>query len=181
MKLTEVADKIARNEDITRDELDAIKRAVSRTNVWHKWNTDDIVGKFALAIRKNYNPKMDDREKAWWMFKTILWMCQDEWEIALKWTLYYKPTNIPIDAMSDNSNYIIWYEDMANDVNFRIMEQYFTEVLDEKELYVYEHNIKLWEPYKDTAEYFNLSPQMVEKIRDKMIKKVSNYIENRLK
>ena len=182
MKLSNIADKIHRGEEITREELGQLRKAVARTNEWHRWDTDDIVSKLSFYIKKTYNVDADDKEKAWWLFKTILWLCQDEGEEVLNWTLYYKPFS-PM-GMWDNSDIINNYYEQSSvedEVNFKIMEEHFIKILNDVEKYIYVNNIQWWLPYKNTAEHFNMSPQLVEIIRDRTIKKIADYIENYLK
>lgn len=182
MKLSNIADKIHNWEEITREELGALQKAVARTNEWHRWDTDDIVSKLAFYIKKTYNPDADEKEKSWWLFKTILWLCQDEGEEALYGTLYYKPLS-PMWVW-DNSEVINNYVaqgSIEDEVNFKIMEEHFIKILNETEKYIYINNIQWWLPYKNTAERFNMSPQLVEIIRDRTVKKIADYIENYLK
>lgn len=173
MKLSTIADKIARCEEITWEELAQLKKAVARTNAWHQWDTDEIVSKLSLLIRKTYNVNASDKEKWAWIFKTILWICQDEWDIEKNWTLYFK--TIPYGYEEGIT------EDYTDELNFKIMEEHFTSCLTPIELYIYKNNIQWTVPYMETAKKFWVSPQRVELLRDNMLKKIKVYIDNYLK
>jgi len=176
MKLSTIADKISKGEEITWEELAQLKKAVARTNAWHQWNTDDIVSKLTLLIKKTYNVDATDKEKWAWIFKSILWICQDEWEIERNWTLYFKSIPHTWDVTS-----IPYAEDYTDELNFKIMEEHFTSCLTPIELYIYKNNIQWDLPYMETAKKFWVSPQWIELLRDNLVKKIKDYIDNYLK
>lgn len=174
--IIKIADKIAKNEDISMDEFKFIKGYIFTANKWKNWNTDDVVSNFVLDIRENYNPEVDIKWKEAWIYahikKAIRMQASFDWAGTL-----YSPVPVALKWYD-----IIWWE-QPNDA-FQINEEeekieWIYSLLHndlERDIYI---NCILWKtPVAYIAKEHWKSAQWWKIVKDRIGKRIKDYIEN---
>lgn len=178
-KVVQIADKIARNEDVTMDEFKFITWYIYKANKGKQWNPDDVVSNFVLDVREHYNPDFDVKSKEGWIYAHIKWAITNQAIFDYAWTL-----NNPVPVSTD------WYEVewiIRPDKEFQInIEQQEVEDIYkilhtplEKDIYTY---CILWNvPVAHIAKEHKKSAQWWKIIKDRISKRIKDYIENKPK
>lgn len=173
--IIKIADKIARNEEVTMDEFDFLNGYIHKANKWKTWNSDDVVSNFILDVRQNYKPDYSIKEKEAWIYAHIKYniLIQAKFDGA---GLLYNPVPIPIT----------WYEMewwMWPDEEYDILqwERLLDEICNilhtpfEKDIYL---NCILWNtPVAHIAKEYNKSAEWWRIIKDRISKRIKEYIE----
>jgi hypothetical protein len=173
--IVKIADRIARNEDISMDEFNKLSRYISKANSNKSWNTDDVFSNFVLDVRQNYNPDFDKKAKEAWIYAHIKHAITTQSRFD-SWTLY-SPLPVAVDCYEMD-----WWsrpdrvfeekleKEKMNEFYWTLRNQF------EKDIYI---NCILWDtPAAHIAKEYWKSTQWWNFVKDKILKKIKEHIEN---
>ena len=177
-KIIDISDRIARNVEITNADLKTLRGYIYKSNKWKKWNWEDVLSNFVLDIRENYNPDIDTKAKEAWIYAHIKKAITQQ--ARFDTGTLYNPMPIPT----------CWYEIEshtwpADELQIELEEEELKEILNilhsplEKDLYI---NCILWKtPVAYIAKEHWKSSQRWKIIKDRISKRIKEYIENKSK
>lgn len=175
--IVKIADKIARNEDITMDEFKKLKGYIYMANKWKTWNADDVVSNFVLDVREHYNPDYSFEEKEAWIYAHIKYNILVQAKFDNAWLLY-NPVPVPITWhdmewwINPEYEFQIKAENKELEDIYNILHTPF-----ERDLYT---NCILWDtPVAYIAKEYGKSAEWWRIIKDRISKRIKEYIENK--
>lgn len=179
-KVVEIADAIARNEDLSFDDFKFIKGYIFMCNKFKTWNSDDVLGNFLLDVKENYDPNFDTKQKEIRIYAHIKKAISDMARFDNYWLLY-NPVPVIVDSECDN---IVLPTDWNPDELFRLAE--WERLIDELkeiirdwfEMDIYVHCIVWNMSISAISEEWWKSSERWRVIKDKILAKLKLYIEN---
>ena len=174
--IIKICDKISVNEEIALDEYNNISSYLMKCNQWKSWNTDDVISEFLLDVRQNYDKERDVRQKEAWIYAHIKRVIQKIAIFDVKWTL-----NNPVPVSLE------WFEieDMGHQPSDLSQEVIDNFILCVDELFepglerdIYENCVKWNTPVVYIAKEYGKSAEWGRIIKDRVLLKIRNYIEN---
>lgn len=178
-KIIEITDRISNNEDIWMDEFKLLRWYIHKSNKCKTGNSDDVLSNYVLDVRENYNSDMNIKQKEAWIYAHIKHAITTQARFDWAWTLY---NPIPIPTTGYDIEWWLWpahefqvnyeYEELDDICNI------FRTPL-EKDIYM---NCILWNtPVAHVAKRNWKSAQWWKIIKDRIAKRVKDYIENKHK
>lgn len=176
-KIINVSDRIARNEDISMQDFKFLQWYIWKANKNKLGNSDDVVSNYVLDVREHYNPDFDIKAKEAWIYAHIKQAIMVQTRFDAAWLLY-NPVPVPTSGFEieyDNwpeIEYQIWEEtEMIEEIYWILHTQL------EKDIYTY---CILWNtPVAHIAKEHWKSAQRWKIVKDRISKRIKDYIENK--
>lgn len=175
-ELIKICDKISNNEEITFDEYKVVKSYLFKCNEWKSWNSDDVVSEFILDVKLNYDTTKETKQKEARIYAHIkraiqkiaifdvTWTLNNPAPVSLDWIeiedIWWKPTDLTRDMID---NFLLW------------VDWLFTPGLERD---IYENCIKGNTPVVYIAKEHWKSAEWGRIIKDRVLAKIRNFIEN---
>ena len=179
-KVVEIADAIARCEDLSYEDFKFIRGYIFICNKFKSWRTDDVLSNFMLDIRQNYNPDFDTKQKELWLYAHIKKAISDMARFDNYGTLH-NPVPVIIDI---NWHNIPVSSEVSPEKSFEISEwlrliESLKEIIrDWFEMDIYIECIVWNTPLSTIASQWWKSAERWRVTKDKIIGKLKLYIEN---
>lgn len=179
-RVIEIADAIARWEEISPEDFKFIKAYIFTCNKFKCWEADDVLSNFLLDIKNHYNPEFDFKQKEIWLYAHIKKAISDMSRFDRHWTLY-NPVPVVVDndlVVSvnpgiDTPNKAFEYAEWE-----RLIESLKEIIRDGFEMDIYVYCI-IWDtPISSVATSRWKSPERWRVTKEKVLWKLKLYIEN---
>ena len=177
IRVIEISDKIARNEDVTMDEFKFLKWYIWKANKSKPGNPDDVLSNFVLDVRENYNPDMHEKQKEAWIYAHIKYAIIVQSRFDWWWMLYWP---VPVSLTGFEMEWWVWPE---LEYQITLETQELDEILWmlhtplERDIYI---NCMLGNsPVAHIAKEHWKSAQWWKIVKDRIGKKIKEYIENK--
>lgn len=171
-----ICDRISINEDISMREFKTISQYLKKANQFKKGNPNDVVSEFLLDVRLNYNKDRTQKEKEARVYAHIKRAIQKVSIFDNKWTLY-NPTPAWVDG-SDLVDEQLLPSDLTRDAIDDILLWVDWLIKDWLERDIYESCIKWNTHICYIAKEHWKSAEWWRVIKNRILKKIENYIEN---
>lgn len=174
-----ICDKISKNEDMSREEMNVLKGYIFKANKCKAWNKDDVFGSFVLDVRENYNPDLTYEEKESWVYCHIKYAILVQAKFDKKWLLY---SPVPVS--------LSWYEKEGGTnpaAEYQITDEeeeieYIYKLLHwDFERAIYEQCILWWTPVKYVAKEFGKSSERGRVVKERISARIKEFIDYRNK
>ena len=179
-KVIEIADAIAKGEQVSPEDFKFIKGYIYSCNKFKFWNSDDVVSAFLLDIKESYDPSFEPKQKEVWLYWRIkkaitnqsrfdkYWMLNNPVPVIVDFDWQYVPissNHTPKELFDMNT----WIEMI--EVLKAIIRDWF-------EMDVYEKCIVWDTPVSYVAADWWKSAERWRQTKGKIIRKLKFYIEN---
>ena len=175
-ELIKICDKISNNEEISLDEYKVVKSYLYKCNEWKSWNADDVVSEFILDVKLNFDSKKEIKQKEAWLYAHIKRAIQKIAIFDTVWTLN-NPAPVSLNGIEIED---LWWQptDLSREMidNFVLwIDWLFTPWLERD---IYECCIKWNTPVVYIAKEYGKSAEWWRIVKDRVLEKIRNYIEN---
>lgn len=175
-EIINICDKISSNEDISMKEFKTISSYLWKCNQWKSWNTDDVISEFFIDVRLNYDRDKQYKQKEIWIYSHIKRAIQ---KIAIFDTVgtLNNPAPVCIDSFEIEDTWLLPSDITQEKIEeFLMGKEWILKTQLEKDIYI---NCIKWDtPILYIAKEYGKSAEWWRIIKDRIIDKVKNYIEN---
>jgi len=174
--IIKICDRISTNQDISLDEFQRIKSYLIKCNDGKTWCTDDVMSEFFLDVRLNYNKDKLPKQKEAWIYAHIKRAIQKIAIFDTTWTLN-NPVPAALDGYEIEDNWLIPSDLTQEAIDDTVL--WITWLLSSwLERDIYENCIKWNTPVVYIAKEYWKSAERWRVIKERVLGKIRNYIEN---